>query len=108
MISRVTLPGRLRATSVGSLRKTRPIDSPLSVWTMSVSRSASVRLRELRKEVGRGAALGEGWGRGCGRSLYRGRSRGRRLGTGAVGESGSGDAGAAGGRPRGRTTVRAG
>src|SRR5262245_14970067 len=51
MISRVTLPGRLSATSVGSLRNTEPKVSPRSVWTTTLSPILSQRLRELRKKA---------------------------------------------------------
>src|ERR1044072_1846535 len=49
MISRVTVPGFFRATSVGSLRMTVASVSPNSPWTTMRSRSRSHRLREFRK-----------------------------------------------------------
>src|SRR5262252_6735182 len=51
MISRVTLPGRLSATRVGSLRNTVPRVSPRSVCTTTLSPILNQRLRELRKNA---------------------------------------------------------
>src|SRR5215831_6675040 len=51
MISRVTLPGRLSATRVGSFRNTVARVSPRSVCTTTLSPILNQRLRELRKNA---------------------------------------------------------